>query len=620
MTSSSTLQALPTVPAAPRGIASSPWVTLRQTDFAHGTYRIRSSGRYRLGENISFAPNPSYAMKPHADQSMLYPTTGAEGAYRLGFFAAITVEVADVIIDLDGHLLEQSEEHALRQRFYAHIELADQPFVPRQGPADFGATLDAAHRVVVRNGTLGRSSHHGIHGNDNRDVHVHDLIIRDFEVAAIALNGVRRALLNHLDIPHSRQTVPVVGAFSVAVFLQPLLTSALSGNETIVLRGQTHTRDSIRAALQRDIDATLAGHAPAQFRNVAGNTDGPLYGILIHKRGVAVNKFVCCSDLEDPTQAATDVTLRNIRISNIIGTQIETMAISKRGHGVHGPQTEAHGGVLPILEILASDGRSYRGTSLWDAVMLLAKHTTRTQIDPAIVAWAEAGSAGNLAAVMNAHQMRYLPNGDIMHHVTKGNMGIRCCGVRRLRMEDISITGVLNNSAAGSEIVAYYGPARGHSLQNPSTGFTGAEVRGISLSLCHNTRLHNIMVCNLRSQQGSATGIDVQNGTTFFRGTQLCIMDVVAAESRTGRITRVASLPNVHVAAIGVDIRGTSGPVYLRNTRVCRLTGPALTHLRSPTSLRTGTRGTAFTYIYDGVSPTAVYRHMAMRRPIASGL
>ena len=35
-------------------------VVLMQSDFSDGTFRIKESGYYQLGENIVFEPNPIY--------------------------------------------------------------------------------------------------------------------------------------------------------------------------------------------------------------------------------------------------------------------------------------------------------------------------------------------------------------------------------------------------------------------------------------------------------------------------------------------------------------------------------------------------------------------------------
>ena len=54
-------------------------------------------------------------------------------AFGLGFFAAVAIVVDHVALDLGGFTIEQSVEHALTQRFYAAIELADVPFHYDQG-------------------------------------------------------------------------------------------------------------------------------------------------------------------------------------------------------------------------------------------------------------------------------------------------------------------------------------------------------------------------------------------------------------------------------------------------------------------------------------------------------
>ena len=93
------------------------------------------------------------------------------------------------MLDLNGFTLEQSHKHALMQRFYALIETASGPFVPPQGPGNFGATLAACKGCVVKNGHLGLSSHHGIHGNRNVGLLLRDLTIKGYEVAGVSLNG-----------------------------------------------------------------------------------------------------------------------------------------------------------------------------------------------------------------------------------------------------------------------------------------------------------------------------------------------------------------------------------------------------------------------------------------------
>ena len=77
--------------------------------------------------------------------------------------------------------------------------------------------LNAARNVVIKNGKLGRASHHGIHGNDNENVVISDLVINDWEVAAISLNHVKGLRVRRVSAA-SRRDVPVTGSFSVGRF------------------------------------------------------------------------------------------------------------------------------------------------------------------------------------------------------------------------------------------------------------------------------------------------------------------------------------------------------------------------------------------------------------------
>ena len=150
-------------------------ILLSNKSFKDGTVRITTPGKYILTENIIFHPNEKNDFQPTREQvkSGQYPM-GKDGAYHLGFFAAITIESNDVILDLNGKSIGQSKLHNLQQRFYANIEIANSPFIPKQGPASLSNknNFKSPDNVVIMNGTLGLSSHHGIHGNSMRQISI----------------------------------------------------------------------------------------------------------------------------------------------------------------------------------------------------------------------------------------------------------------------------------------------------------------------------------------------------------------------------------------------------------------------------------------------------------------
>lgn len=65
--------------------------------------------------------------------------------------------------------------------------------------------------VTIRNGELGLSSHHGVHSNNASNLLFKDLIINEFEVAGIALNGFFGATFKDLDIGPSFHKVAFAG-------------------------------------------------------------------------------------------------------------------------------------------------------------------------------------------------------------------------------------------------------------------------------------------------------------------------------------------------------------------------------------------------------------------------
>lgn len=63
-------------------------------------------------------------------------------------------------------------------------------------------------------------SHTAIHGNDNIDIVIKDIVFEQFEVAAIALNHVDNLLIENCQVNGNRKDVPVVGLFSAARFIR----------------------------------------------------------------------------------------------------------------------------------------------------------------------------------------------------------------------------------------------------------------------------------------------------------------------------------------------------------------------------------------------------------------
>lgn len=320
---------------------------LRQTDFDHGTYQIKKSGLYVLCEDIVFNPDPEYL-----ETSTAYTENKA---YAMGYFAAITVECDDVVIDLQGCTIRQSYEHYFTQRFFNIIELGSSPFITSQGPALVNQSVGdypyvSANHCLIINGTIGLSSHGGVHGNNNTGILLQKLSVVDFESCGVQLNGVCNAFIDCVTVTGitiapvrsttftmlmhlkalQKQVVDGTGSASIDVVLADTTTSKTISRDTVITNLNamaealkcpfkeadiahlaTSTPPSTTMALRtiweaiQLIDGTCADGvdnvpaevsrfvSPVSVDKKSGATIAPpdgsaMYGFLIHESGVAI--------------------------------------------------------------------------------------------------------------------------------------------------------------------------------------------------------------------------------------------------------------------------------------------------------------------------------------------
>lgn len=291
-------------------------VILTNDDFKDGTYRIRQCGTYILDDDIELNMNSEDDWWPTEDQQAdrnLYPSTNFIGAFSMGFFAGISIEHNDVTIDLNEHTLSMAHDFYVQQRFFSLIELGSKPFISGQGPANFGS-LDVEYpdNVIIRNGILGLSSHHGIHGNHNGNVYIHNVQIRHFEVSGISMNGFDDLLIENVVIGPNYQNVPVTPQYAHGRFMMQRLERIPDKEEQfVVINGRKVNAQHIMDRLTDEMEAAFTFSQSVQngingmesmeamdFEqrfddNLYINRDGlphggTLYGILLNSEGASV--------------------------------------------------------------------------------------------------------------------------------------------------------------------------------------------------------------------------------------------------------------------------------------------------------------------------------------------
>jgi len=536
---------------------------LYNNHFIDGTLIIDQPGAYKLCDNIVFCPH-NMDVENASDEEIASAFDPIEqgnpkynnNEYALGFFAAIAVQADDVSLFLNGYSIAQCREHALMQRFFAVIELASAPFLPDNGPHDFVSDpfTPAKNFKLTGPGTVGLSSHHGIHGNENENVLISGVTFKDFEVGAVSLNNVKGLTIKNCDIPNNRHDVPILGSFSAALKIRPYLKHLLETNpdysmtlggsvkpvmevyNTLVTQIVNVYKDVMQYGL---IDQATHPLEYQLYNNPNQVIDGPCYAFLVHGRGPAVGGFGEMQDT-DASALSNSVEIVNNNVQNIKCFTNEVLATVVDG----GVQNDARGAILQFYNALdeayiGMDGSSgtytYTGNAILDAQIMVGKalnqgllgdnilQTNVNSVSLPLVEWAE----GNNSSFAPSFRC----NGDSMHHVIKGSIMFRVedCQGFIIRGNTINNVEILSKGPVQVELCGDF--HKGASSLDGSDRMI-ADLRGISVaavsayddslgagngtsSISHNT------ITNLKSAvanliagvdiQGYSEGVDIEN-------------------------------------------------------------------------------------------------------------
>ncbi len=555
---------------------------ITQAAIQKGTLIIDKPGKYKVLEDLTFNPNSVGSRLTQADLGMMggdpkemvtldaylagdplfsqyAPFAGPNGydptAYGIGFFAMIAIEADNVTLDLNGHTLKQSEEHALQQRFFSVIETAEAPFIAGQGPHDFvngNGPIEAADNLVIKNGTIGLSSHHGIHGNGNQNVIIKNVDFVDYEVGAVALNGV-----NGLKIKNStaknRVDVPILGTFSNAKFIQPYidylveyvklndvdLELELQTGNLSIFDIQTDLRNSINNVFEDvildglgTIDQTEHPDEWNLFNNPVGAVDGNSYSYLVGAIGVQVNGFPVASELTDPSKNVKFKKFHVLRQHSFV-SEVPALGIDPDGDEILTPVTDPVGAAFMLLNapngvpntLMETDGGPndgnflndvYKGNVLSNAQLIVAKAAaagyfagssldiSRLSIGPEVVEWAESGDP--LTGLRDSFEEGWIYNTDTMVHVQKGTIPFKIDGVTGAVLKNVSAQNVRSFGLPGSTTGGDYD--KGFNKQTLN-GYNGPAVRGFTFAGSKDVIVKNAWVNDLTSDYGPVYGFQV---------------------------------------------------------------------------------------------------------------
>lgn len=486
-------------------------------------------------------------------------------AFGIGFFSAICVHAHDIIIDLNGFNIKQSDEHALNQRFFSVIELASVPFITGQGPHDFGDKLQYASRCMIHNGTIGRASHHGIHGNLCRDIIIKDINFENYEVAAVALNGARNISLIDLDLRGTSKKVPIKGIFSAARFIWEYMNEINTWEKThppinLFINGvNTKTGTSVTAELEtlladvnikllnlntgtyKSVLDTLSYHT-GLFTNSKNMSDGNAYGILFNQTGVAVKGFP--QNRDNPSE---NILINNVHIQGQHGWVNEIPVLLD----VSGKKI-----VDPIGAVFQTYGTDH--THMNASGIYIGNQVSNAQLmiklgkDATVTFFGTAGDQCHCIKGLNipdqiienvsggvpiyntdsggTNHLGYQLNGDSMAHVNKGIISFKLDAVENLVAVNCTTSSTINltdnyaitkndlNEWSPTKVVGgnYEMYSKGLATSSAASTYRGNNVhvaRGWSLASSKNCYLIDCVARNVQSYLGRAYGFDIHQDT-----------------------------------------------------------------------------------------------------------
>jgi len=500
-------------------------IELWQSDFEEGTYRIQESGTYKIMEDIvldfnagdTADPSSGKSWWPQKEQIDDYPGAGTtRDAYYLGFIAGITIEVDDVVIDLNEHGISMSRALYYQQRFFSIISLKSVAFPLNQGPGFFGMEPKYANNVVIKNGAIGLSSHHGIHGHFNSNVTIEKVHVHSFETHGIQMSHFQDLTIKNVEIGPSSTVAYLKGEYAYARWTVAQLERIMeSGVYNDIFPVYFDSREDGLEFVE--IVDSLKSLMDIAFKYVIGeeeyddddedwlaakdlfiNEDGLPYGAVMY--GLFLNLyFANVFTIHPSIKHANTANIEQLKIHGLHHKSVEYLRMDKYHSAMYRNQFNAPLDAKRVLGGQIYEGQDmvwgsvhYEGSPLTDASILLAMVTDD---------WGEQGlimmDSNYTNWALGKHQWDdstkaghpYLGcNNDRMAHVPKGVIGIRMDGADNVTFRDLEISDLREYSDTGSDLCGEYFDGHytkfiggGNTLQNEPYlyGYTGNRAHGI---------------------------------------------------------------------------------------------------------------------------------------------
>lgn len=445
--------------------------------------------------------------------------------HNFGFSAGIIIRTSNVTIDLCNFSIKQSNIDYCLQRFFALIQLNNMPFNVGAGPIlENRKKLDQPKNIIIKNGTFGLTSHQAILANNNENLKIHDILIKDFEVSGITLNNISNLNFYNSVIKTPIELVPLNPFFSAFVFMFRLLqTASIFINNPEIVNKINTIIDTIKEEIDSFIDIIISSETLLNlinnqtykyFINQDKLSPCNVHGLKITGSGPSVNEF------HKTINPDNSLNSKNIKITNVIIKDInavvnEELALAYKDNIVH-----IGAGVKVTFNLL-------KITSMFTIIEQMKNLITQY---PEVNTYLKSDLSNNdiydviqkikFKQKITSEQAKVfsvLRNVDSMGHINKGVMGVRLgsmlnCYVNNLKISKINNFG--RNSEDRNEIINLYNIFKQTFPEHGVSGISninGSYSTAIISSSVHKSSFYNIDINNICSTNSHAIGFFINN-------------------------------------------------------------------------------------------------------------
>jgi len=482
-----------------------------------------------------------------------------EPPYHHGHVFAVRILASNVLFDLQTHTIKMKESFFNQNPFASIFDLAEFPFP--DGFKGYPEIERIGEKVAITNGTVGLSSHFGIHGNGNKDIALLHLKVENFFVAGIHFNTASNVAIQHVLVDNSNfmpQTDSSFG-FVLEMVRKAQQLRAKKGNDGTYANICPPTRnnvnyDNVLDALNTRIEEILDpagdfmqrvkdpkntmpmaanGHAKgnvfgiyftATSNNVIYGTtpsDGRSANLLIEdvevknlKKGDEEGRTIQYSDNIDPDD--NDLQER-LTLEDFFGHRYDYDAICGSNEQTKSPNNDFRV-KLEMTRMLIDDcwhdedaepttaDANYKD---YYSSIFQEDGNTANVLDKN-VAFAANTNCRNIDG--NDGAFTATAAVDVAGHTSKGLTGIRIDQVRDVFVNYVKINGLHNTAPKGKATVTgenahMENPAVWKSKGHSKFIFKGNFAYGMTLSGNSNLQLYNVEVSDVKSDYGSLIGL-----------------------------------------------------------------------------------------------------------------